>query len=151
MTSPPERRTKRRKNLKSSRIARANWLYTRPDTLNLFGVCPNTLRNWVAQGLKPIEPEGKFFLGSDLNAFHSKRRKQVKKPCARHEVFCTACKSKHSLQEEVVKEEPLSRFTSRVSLKCPNTGKTCSSFVRKTVLDELRQGPMSKSSSETPD
>lgn len=151
MTSPPERKPKRRKNLKSSRIARANWFYTRPETWKLFGICPNTLRNWEALGLKPIEPEGRLFLGSDLNAFHSRRRKQVKNPCASHEVFCTACKSTHSLLNEPFKEDPLSRFTSRVSLTCPSTGKPCSSFVRKTVLDELRQGLESKSSSETPD
>lgn len=150
MTSRSVSRSRRRKNLKSSRSARANWLYTRKDVQDLYGICPNTLRNWMKKGLRPIEPSGKFFLGSDLNAFHAQRRKQVKMPCGPYEVFCTSCKSKHSLLEEPFEVDYAGRFSNRIFFNCPETGKRTSAFVRKTVLEELRQRFESKSSSETP-
>jgi hypothetical protein len=150
MTSPKVSGSAPRKNLKSSRLARANWLYTRKEVLDLYGVCPNTLRNWMKQGLRSIEPEGKLFLGSDLNAFHAQRRKRVKMPCGPYEVFCAACKSKHSLLEEPFDVDYAGRFSNRIFLRCPETGKRTSAFVRKTVLEELRQRFESNSSFKTP-
>ncbi|MBG6143566.1 hypothetical protein IWQ51_001685 [Labrenzia sp. EL_142] len=135
MTSRSVSRSRRRKNLKSSRSARANWFYTRMEVRDIYGISPNTLRNWMKQGLRPIEPEGKLFLGSDLNAFHAWRRKEVKTPCQPYEVFFTSCKSKHSLLEAPFEVDYAGRYSNRIFLNCPETGKRTSAFVRKTVLE----------------
>ncbi|MCV0428506.1 MAG: hypothetical protein K5905_23865 [Roseibium sp.] len=140
----------RRKRQKRGRLARANWLYTQQDVQALYDVCRNTVLNWMKYGLKSIEAERRLFLGSDLNAFHAERKRNAKTPCGRFEIYCTACKSKHSLLVESFKVETKGQFRTRVVLTCPETGKKASSFMRESVLDELRHTLESKSSAETP-
>ncbi len=138
------------KKSKRSRVARSNWLYTQQDVQSLYGVCRNTVLNWMKYGLRSIETERRLFLGAELNSFHSMRKRQVKSPCGRFEIHCTSCKGKHSLLIEPFDVAEAGRSRTRVSLTCPETGGKASSFLRETDLEELRHHLESKLSAETP-
>jgi helix-turn-helix protein len=100
MILPHAKQAKTRRNLKNSRKARANWLYTHQDVQDLYQVCPNTVRNWRRSGLKSIAAKNRLFLGRDLNEFHKQRRREAKRPSKFPDYFCLCCKLKHSLLQE---------------------------------------------------
>ncbi|WP_269584062.1 helix-turn-helix domain-containing protein [Roseibium sp. Sym1] len=119
--------------------ARANWLYTQPEVQKLFGVCPNTIRNWRRNGLRSFKANVRLFLGRDLNAFHKRRYEDAKRPCAPGEVYCVCCKQKHSLREVPYLLDSKSRFRTRVLITCPATGGTSATYIRETDLTSLTQ------------
>lgn len=126
--------------------ARANWLYTQPEVQTLFGVCPNTIRNWRRSGLRSFKANVRLFLGRDLNAFHRRRYEDAKRPCGAGEVYCVCCKQKHSLREVPLSIDGKGRFRTRVLITCPATGGTSATYVKETDLTSLTQQLNHKSS-----
>lgn len=147
MTSP--HKASAYKILKSPKLARANWLYMRSDVLELYGVCPNTVRNWIRQGLVSFDAKGRLFRGAELNAFHRERQKAAKRPCSPFEIFCLCCKQKHSLLDTSFTPSWIGRFRTKVVVRCPETGGTTQTFISETNLDELRQRLKRSLSSQT--
>lgn len=147
--SRPERR---RRNLQSPRQAKMNWLYRPEEVVELYGICRNTLTNWVRVGLARLEHEGRhLFRGEDLNAFHRRRREDAKRPCEFYEVHCFACKCKHSLLH-VRFETRLTRFGDfRLAIECPDLGKTTSKRVTQEQLERIEAMRESSPKAETPD
>jgi len=119
--------------------ARANWLYTQPEVQTLFGVCPNTIRNWRRNGLRSFKANVRLFLGRDLNAFHRRCIEEAKRPCAPGEVFCVCCKQKHSLLDVPLSIDGKGRFRTRLLITCPVTGGTSATYVSETDFASLIQ------------
>lgn len=68
--------------------------YTVTEVCELFGVHPNTVRNWLKQGLPAIDEYTPTMIrGAALRAFHQRKRAANKRPCAPHELYCVACGS----------------------------------------------------------
>ncbi len=115
--SLPERNVRR--NQQSSRLAEANWLYTPDDVRSLYEICPNTLTNWIAAGLRfYADGRNRLFKGEDLNAFHKARRNAAKKSLGPFEAYCVACKRKHSLLDDPISVIWQTKTVS-VSVRCP--------------------------------
>lgn len=119
--------------------ARSTWLYTQQDVQELYGVCPNTVRNWRREGLKSTKVNLRLFLGRDLNDFHKRRREEAKRPCGPDEIYCLCCKQKHSLLEVQFSVEDKGRFRTRLRVTCPVTGGTTTTYVSDTDLVSLTQ------------
>ncbi|MDI7862840.1 helix-turn-helix domain-containing protein [Rhizobiaceae bacterium n13] len=146
------RRDRRRRNLQNARLARTNWLYRPEDVVELYGICRNTLTNWVKTGLVRLEHEGRhLFRGDDLNAFHRQRREDAKRPCEFYEVHCFACKCKHSLLQ-VNFETQLTRFGDvRLAIECPDRGKPTAKRVTREQLERIVAMRESSPKTKTPD
>lgn len=121
---------------KSLNAAKTHWLYSPDEVMALYGVCRNTVLNWIRSGLPAIEAEERLFRGCDLNRFQQERRLKVKRPGEPHEIYCIRCKTLHSLLEEPFKVET-SRFGRHVELICPDTGQSIRKFVAEADIDSV--------------
>jgi len=87
-----------RKVLHDPKKASKNHLYKPEQVRELYGICENTLSNWVKRGLPSFKLGRKrLFKGEHLNAFHQKRVDESKRPAGDGEVYCFACRCNHSL------------------------------------------------------
>lgn len=148
MTAAP----KKRRNLQSDRKARLHQLYSSDDVIKLYDISRNTLTNWIADGLNVIDAAQRLFRGSDLNAFHSRRRKTAGKPLGQFFVNCFGCKRSHSLLEDDISISPgRTDKVFRVSRTCPDTGARANRFVCSEELGALQRLRETIPGSETPD
>lgn len=150
MTAPLASKRKRR-NQQSGRLAKVNELYSGQDVLRLYGVCPNTLTNWIKSGLVVIEGTPRLFLGADLNAFHKRRRIVSSKPSANHEAYCPGCRKPHSLLEGDLNVQKLSTGNFRVFRLCPEGAGSANKWVSAAELALLQQLRESNPGPKTPD
>jgi hypothetical protein len=74
------------------RCVRKHRIYTTDETARVLGVCKESVRRWMAQGL-PVIRDAKPYLirGADLIAFLRKRR-TPKVRCGMGEAYCVACR-----------------------------------------------------------
>lgn len=144
---------KKRRNLQSDRKARIHQLYSSDDVIKLYEISRNTLTNWVAGGLSFIDAEPRLFRGSELNAFHSRRReKAAGAPLGQFLVNCFACKRSHSLLEGEISISPgRTGGIFRVSRTCPDTGARANRFVCSEELETLQQIREANPGLQTPD
>lgn len=152
MTAASAPRRKRR-NLQSERKARIHQLYSSDDVIKLYQISRNTLTNWIADGLALIDAEPRLFRGSDLNAFHSRRReKAAGQPLGQFRANCFACKRSHSLLEGEISISPgRTGEIFRVSRTCPDTGARANRFVCRKELETLQRHREANPGLQTPD
>jgi excisionase family DNA binding protein len=75
------------------RRAKLHWSYTVAEAAKLFGVCRNTVRNWIANGLPVVKTSsGHLILGRELRAFLERERAKRKRKCPRGFLFCVGCR-----------------------------------------------------------
>ena len=67
--------------------------YTVDDVVRALGVHPNTVRNWIGQGLPALTSKRPtLILGRELRAFLQTRRTNAKRPCSPGTLFCLKCR-----------------------------------------------------------
>ena len=80
----------RRPNPKLAKIHRT---YTIDEAAKLFGVHPNTVRQWLKRGLPCIDTQRPTLIrGQCLADFVRMRRNQNKRPCQAGEIYCVRCR-----------------------------------------------------------
>lgn len=73
---------------------KANRVYSVADTQDLYGVCRNTVSNWVGWGLCPAEGAGaQLFRGAELARSHAERRARRRHELRYGEFLCIGCKA----------------------------------------------------------
>lgn len=74
------------------RRLRKHRLYTTDEAARALGVCKETLRRWMEQGLPAIRDAKPYLIrGADLIAF-LKRQRVPKVRCGTGEAYCVACR-----------------------------------------------------------
>ena len=82
---------KRRHNPRQAKSLRC---YTISETADLYGVHRQTVRNWIGNGLPPVDAGRPILIhGTSLNRFHKVRRKSEKLSCGPGELFCLGCRA----------------------------------------------------------
>ena len=67
-------------------------VYKVEEVMALYGVCRNTVSNWVHKGLRPSDDkQPQVFRGAELTRFHSAQRKP-KEQLTVGEVYCVGCR-----------------------------------------------------------
>jgi hypothetical protein len=80
-----------------SQLAKSYWFYTPAEVIALYKIYPNTLANWVKEGLQRVEGKELVYRGDVLNAFHKARNEKRRRPCGPTEAFCLQCKQPRTL------------------------------------------------------
>jgi hypothetical protein len=84
---------KRQRRFFPMNIAKIHWCYTIEDVCMLYNVHSNTIYNWIADGLRPIDDlKPRVFRGAELNRFHKERRESKRHKLKPGELLCTSCK-----------------------------------------------------------
>lgn len=129
----------KRRNAQHTRSAKQNWLYTADDLIRHYGICRNTVGNWITAGIRYIDSEPRLFLGEDLNAFHAECRQRRLRPLGPFEVYCVSCKLAHSFLEEPVDVGPVRPTGNyRVTLVCRTGGKRANRYLSSAELSHFQ-------------
>lgn len=76
------------------RLAKINRNYSVEEISRLFAVHKNTVRNWLRQGLKPIDDQRPTLIrGEELRRFLTDRRERTKQACGPGRIYCLPCRA----------------------------------------------------------
>ncbi len=76
------------------RLIKLHRPYTVDDVVRALDVHPNTVRNWIGQGLPALASKRPtLILGSELRGFLTARRKQAERPCSPGTLYCCKCRT----------------------------------------------------------
>jgi hypothetical protein len=142
----------RRRNLHSERLAKVNHFYSPDEVQALYGVCRNTVGNWLKSGLRCFEKDGRrLFRGDQLNDFHRVRRDRSKSPCGPYEIHCVSCGGKHSLLEGDLTVHPGRTGLVRLSLACSEGRGRASRWMTKEQWAVIKDAAEHNPNGTTPD
>jgi len=76
------------------RLVKLHRNYSVEEVARLFGLHKNAVRNWLLQGLTPIDDRRPLLiLGRELSRFLQERRQKAKQVCGPGRIFCVACRA----------------------------------------------------------
>ena len=108
------------KRHQNPRLAKKNRSYEVNEIADLYGAHKNTVLNWIKQGLPTLDIKRPLMiLGTDLNAFHAKRRAKNKHPCKPNEIYCMKCKIPKEPAVGMVEYKPVNEKTGNIIGICP--------------------------------
>jgi hypothetical protein len=99
--------------------------YTVEEIASLFGKHENTVREWLKDGLQPIDKSRPTLVyGQVLVDFLKARRSAGKRPCPPGHLYCFKCRAPKPPEDGVVTVQPVSDGVSSVAAVCPTCGGT---------------------------
>jgi hypothetical protein len=127
-----------KKRYPNYRLVKIHRNYTVEDVVDLFGVHPNTVRNWMKCGL-PIIDGGRPFLilGGDLADFLKAFRSRNKKPTPSGQIFCLRCKTHRVPAGGLVEYVSYSEKLGNLVAICPVCNTIMNRRVSLVSLDEV--------------
>jgi hypothetical protein len=76
------------------RLAKIHRNYSVEDVSHLFDIHKNTVRNWLRQGLEPIDDQRPTVIqGVELRRFLTDRRAGAKQTCGPGRIYCLPCRA----------------------------------------------------------
>ena len=76
------------------RLAKIHRSYSVEDVSRLFKIHKNTVRNWLKQGLKPLDDQRPTLIrGEEIRRFLGERRAHAKQACGPGRIFCLPCRA----------------------------------------------------------
>ena len=76
------------------RLVKVHRNYSVEEIARLFRLHKNTVRNWLRQGLTPVDARRPLLiLGRELSRFLQERRQNAKQVCGPGRIFCVACRA----------------------------------------------------------
>ena len=75
------------------RLAKIHRNYSVDDVSRLFNIHKNTVRNWLRQGLEPIDDQRPTLIrGQELRRFLADRRSRSRQTCGPGRIYCLPCR-----------------------------------------------------------
>lgn len=101
-------------------MAKSLRCYTIADAAVLYGVHRQTVRNWLANGLSPIDSGRPILIhGTALNQFHKERRETSKQVCGEGELWCLGCREPRRPAAGMADFVPMTDKIGMLSAICP--------------------------------
>ena len=121
------------------RCFKTNRSYSVAEAASCAKTHPNTIRNWLKNGLMPIDGLSPVaILGSEFKRFLTEKRKSRKKPCALNELYCLKCRKRQKPAGDMADYIPKNEKTGDLVALCPVCETEMHKLVSKTKLDELK-------------
>lgn len=112
-----------RRRLPNVRLVKRQSTSTVEELATLFDLHCNTIRNWLATGLKPIDNRRPVLIhGSDLIAFLRRKASIRKRHCDSSELYCFKCREPRQPRINSVSIEPQSARVVRLVGICVTCG-----------------------------
>lgn len=110
-----------RRRYPSPTLAKRNRCYTVEQMALLYGCHKNTVRNWLRQGLNPIDDRRPLLVkGAALNEFHTVRRSKAKRPCGPGQLYCVACRKPQRPAGDMAELVVLTPKVGKLRAICPD-------------------------------
>lgn len=108
------------KRLPNHRKVKIHRNYTGEEIAGLFGIHKNTVRNWLKDGLSPIDNNRPMLiLGHDLIAFLKARRENRKQKCRPGEFYCVRCRVPQKPAGNMADYSPVTEKVGNLIAICP--------------------------------
>jgi Helix-turn-helix domain len=105
------------------RLVKIHRSYTVEEVALLFGKHKNTVRNWIAEGLQPIDNRRPTLIhGRELARFLRQRRLNGKQPCPPGHFYCFKCRTSRPPDGGLVDYLPMTSTTGNIRAICPECG-----------------------------
>lgn len=113
--------------------------YTVEEVAVLFSIHKNTVRNWVKNGLAPIDSKRPALIqGSVLVDYLQKRRTQNKQTCKPGELYCVRCRVPRPAGEDMAEYSPVNEKTGNLVAICPACDAIMNRRVSLAKIGEVR-------------
>ena len=97
--------------------------YTVEEVAGVCEVHKNTVRNWIKNGLTPIDTKRPMLIfGQDLAAFLQAKRTKNKRPCKPGEMYCVKCRTPKFPAEDMAEYTPVTEKVGNLQAICPDCG-----------------------------
>lgn len=119
---------------------KANRVYSGEETMAAYGICRNTLSNWIAKGLRPVDRHHpQLFVGAELIWFHRQRRLDNKRALRLGEFKCFGKKLRFFPDPSTLVFEIMPSGSRCVRGQCTECGRSHPKLVGETEWDVLQQ------------
>lgn len=131
---------------------KVNRVYSVSSLQELYGVCANTVSNWVRQGLKPSDGSQPYvFNGSEVKRFHEERRQRTKAQLRIGEFKCLHCKAATFPDGSTVKIQMSGSANCMIEALCLDCQKPVSKILNRTGCDKILECLNTNTTLETAD
>lgn len=115
-----------------------HFVYTVEDLTRLFGVVPNTVSNWVKDGLKTSDDKLPYiFNGEEVKRFHDDRRQKNERKLRRGQFKCMTCKGRVFPEPQTVSMVGFNGGSFSFFGQCPDCGAAVAKRVNETDCDKI--------------
>ncbi|MCP5379307.1 MAG: helix-turn-helix domain-containing protein [Novosphingobium sp.] len=105
------------------RRAKLHRSYTAFELADVLGVHQNTVRHWISEGLPIVDGARPILiLGSELQAWWSKRREAAKRPCQPRQMYCFKCREPKAPALGMVEYAATNAATGNLKALCETCG-----------------------------
>jgi hypothetical protein len=95
--------------------------YAVDEAARVLGSHKNTVRNWLGDGLEPIDGRRPVLIrGVELKAYLDARRRQNRSPCGPGQVYCVRCRSPKHPIPPLAEYVPITPTSGNLRACCPD-------------------------------
>ena len=95
--------------------------YAVEEAARVLGIHKNTVRNWLGDGLEPIDARRPVLIrGAELKAYINARRRQNRSPCGPGQIYCVRCRSPKHPMPAVAEYVPITPTSGNLRARCPD-------------------------------
>lgn len=121
------------------RLAKIHRTYSVEDVSRLFHIHKNTVRNWLRQGLNPIDDQRPtLVLGCELRRFLTGRRARVKQACGPGRIYCLPCRAPKTPAGKMAECIVTGETTGTLQGICPGCDRMIYRKVNPLKIEEIR-------------
>jgi hypothetical protein len=125
----------------SPNVVKLHWTYDVPELAACCGVHKNTVLNWKASGLEPIDGSKPIvFLGSVVRDFLRKRNAKFKRPCGPGKFYCFRCREPRVPLRRLVEYSPVTASSGILRANCEACNTVMNRRVSRTGIPEAMPG-----------
>ena len=122
------------------RLVKSYRTYTSDELADCLGIHVNTVRNWMAVGLEPIDDQRPYlFRGDVVRAFIERQRANAKRPCAPGELFRLRCREPKRPAGGLVDYEPMTETSGDLLGICPDCDAVMHRRITRHQLEALNR------------
>jgi hypothetical protein len=121
------------------RLAKIHRSYSVEEVARLFKVHKNTVRNWLRQGLQPIDDARPTVIrGAEVCRFLTERRARAKQTCGPGRIYCLPCRAPKVPAERMADCIQTGNTTGSLQGICPDCNRMIYRRVNPKKLDAVR-------------
>ena len=115
-----------------------HWVYSRADVRTMFGVADNTITNWIAEGLEPVDNKRpQVFAGSELRRFITQKNWPHGREPEKGRLYCWECIGFKPLVQHTIRVIKRDILCPLVTGKCITCHNMLQAHVPETDIEEI--------------
>ena len=121
------------------RLAKIHRSYSVEEVSRIFEIHKNTVRNWLRQGLEPIDDQRPILIrGQELSRFLTERRVRSRQTCGPGRIYCLPCRAPKVPAGKIADCVLIGKSAGALQGICPDCNRIIYRRVNPQKLDAVR-------------